>query len=279
MSDDFKFIAEIGLNHNGDVDIAKKLIKHACDCRCDIVKFQKRTPDICVPEHQKNIMKYDTPWGDITYLDYRHKVEFGLKEYDIIDEYCRYLDIDWTASVWDLKSVDFINNNYDLKYNKIPSPMLTNIELLEQVASYGRYTFISTGMSNIEDIDKAVNVFRFYGCPFELMHTVSIYPMDNKDANLRVIQTLKDRYGCRVGWSGHEEGLQVSIAAVAMGANSIERHITLSRSMWGSDQAASLGTSGLRQLSRDCRVVKEAMGDGIKRMIPEEEKKRKSLRG
>ena len=279
MDNDFKFIAEVGINHNGDVGMAKKLIKQAYDCGCNVVKFQKRTPDICVPEHQKAIMKYDTPWGDITYLEYKYKIEFEQEEYDIIDEYCRYLGIDWTASVWDIPSADFINNYHDLKYNKIPSAMLTNLELLEKVASYGRYTFISTGMSTIDEIAKAVQIFQINECPFELMHTVATYPMENKDANLKVIQTLKNMFGCRVGWSGHEEGLQVSIAAVALGANSIERHITLSRSMWGSDQAASLGPRGLEQLVRDCKVINEAIGDGIKRIIPEEEKKRKSLRG
>jgi N-acetylneuraminate synthase len=278
MPDSFKFIAEIGLNHNGDINIAKKLIKHAYDCGCDIVKFQKRTPDICVPEHQKNIMKYNTPWGDITYIDYKHKVEFDYKEYNYIDEYCKCLGIDWTASVWDLPSVYFINK-FDIKYNKIPSAMLTNINLLKAVASHGRYTFISTGMSTMDEITKAVQIFQTYGCPFELMHTVSVYPMRNDHANLKVIQTLKDKFGCRVGWSGHEEGLQISLAAVAIGATSVERHITLSRSMWGSDQAASLGVSGLRQLVRDCKIVREAMGDGVKCMLPEEDKKRKSLRG
>lgn len=274
-----KIIAEIGINHNGDLKIAKDLIKHAYNCGCDIVKFQKRTPDICVPEEQKNIMKYGTPWGDITYLDYKYKIEFEKEEYDIIDKFCKYLGIDWTSSVWDLPSVEFINS-YDIKYNKIPSAMLTNKELLEKVASYGRYTFVSTGMSTMQDIDEAVEIFKAVNCPFELMHTVSSYPMENKHANLKVIETLKNTFDCNVGWSGHEEGLQISIAAVALGASSVERHITLSRSMWGSDQSASLGKRGLKQLVRDCRIIAdEALGDGIKRLIPEEENKRKSLRG
>jgi N-acetylneuraminate synthase len=274
-----KIIAEIGINHNGDLEIAKNLIKHAANCGCDIVKFQKRTPEICVPDEQKNIMKYGTPWGDITYLEYKHKIEFQQEEYDFIDSFCKHLNIDWTSSVWDIPSVDFVNS-YDIKYNKIPSAMLTNKELLKKVASYGRHTFISTGMSTMQDIDEAVEIFKAVNCPFELMHTVSSYPMENKHANLRVIETLKNTFDCNVGWSGHEEGLQISIAAVALGASSVERHITLSRSMWGSDQSASLGKRGLKQLVRDCRIIAdEALGDGIKRLIPEEEKKRKSLRG
>jgi N-acetylneuraminate synthase len=274
----FKFIAEIGINHNGDLEVALDLIKHAENCGCDIVKFQKRTPELCVPEEQKSIMKYDTPWGDITYLDYKNRIEFGKSEYNIIDSYCKSLGIDWTASVWDLDSADFMSM-YDLKYNKIPSAMLTNLELLEHVAEQKRYTFISTGMSTIEDIERAVTLFRQLDCPFELMHTVAAYPMKNEHANLLVIPALSNQFQCNVGWSGHEEGLQVSIAAVALGATSVERHITLSRSMWGSDQAASLGVSGLRKLVRDCKVVREALGDGVKKMIPEEEKKRRSLRG
>jgi N-acetylneuraminate synthase len=273
-----KIIAEIGINHNGDLNIAKQLIQHAYNCGCDIVKFQKRTPELCVPEEQKNIMKYNTPWGDLTYLEYKYKIEFEKEEYDLIDKYCKNLGIDWTSSVWDLPSVDFVNS-YDIKFNKIPSAMLTNKKLLEKVASYGRYTFVSTGMSTIQDIDEAVDIFKTYNCPFELMHTVSTYPMKNEHANLKVIKTLRNRYNCNVGWSGHEEGLQISIAAVALGATSIERHITLSRSMWGSDQAASLGKNGLKHLVRDCRVIIESLGDGIKKLIPEEEAKRKSLRG
>jgi len=273
-----KFIAEGGINHNGDLRIAKKLITYAKECGCDIIKFQKRTPELCVPEHQKNTMKYDTPWGDITYLDYKHKIEFEKEEYDSIDEYCKILGIDWTSSVWDLPSAEFINS-YAIKFNKIPSAMLTNKELLKKVASYGRYTFVSTGMSTMQDIDEAVEIFKAVNCPFELMHTVSSYPMENKHANLKVINTLRNRYNCDVGWSGHEEGLQISIAAVALGASSVERHITLRRSMWGSDQSASLGKRGLKQLVRDCRIIAdEALGDGIKRLIPEEEKKLNTLR-
>ncbi len=274
----FKFIAEIGINHNGDLGIAKKLINVAKESGCDIVKFQKRTPALCVPEHQKNVMKYNTPWGDITYFDYKKKIEFNEPEYNEIDKYCKELKIDWTASSWDIPSAKFIES-YNVKYHKIPSAMLTNTLLLAEIASYSKYTFVSTGMSTIKDIDKAVSIFKSWGCPFELMHTVSTYPMKNEDANLKMIETLRNRYNCKVGWSGHEEGIQISIAAMALGATSVERHITLSRSMWGSDQAASLGVSGLRKLVRDCHIIRKAIGDGVKKILPEEEKKIKSLRG
>jgi N-acetylneuraminate synthase len=271
------FIGEIGINHNGDLNLAKELIAHAKACGCDVVKFQKRNPDICVPEKQKEIMKYGTPWGDITYIDYKYKVEFEEDEYDQIDKLCKELEIEWTASAWDIPSQEFLRG-YSLKYNKVASPMLTDRALLEEIASEGRHTFISTGMSTLEDIDQAVEIFKSRNCSFELMHCVSTYPLKVQDANLKLIQTLKERYQCSVGYSGHESGLQVSIAAVALGATSIERHITLDRSMWGSDQAASLGKEGLRKLVRDCRIIEGSLGDGVKRMLPQEEKKRLSLR-
>ena len=271
-SDDLLFIAEIGINHNGDLGIALELIDHAAACDCDIVKFQKRTPDVCVPEQQKGFMKYGTPWGDITYLEYKHKIEFGEKEYDAIDDLCKKKNIHWTASVWDVPSFHFLQK-YDLAYHKIPSPMLTNWELLEHVASEGRHTFISTGMSEMEDIEKAVDIFQRHGCSFELMHCVSSYPMRVEDANLRLIHTLREKFNCLVGYSGHEEGLQITIAAVALGATSVERHITLNRAMWGSDHAASLGKGGLQRLVRDCRIIRKAMGDGEKRILECERKK------
>jgi N-acetylneuraminate synthase len=276
-TDDLIFIAEVGINHNGRLDLALELIEHAAVCGCDMVKFQKRTPELCVPDHQKDIVKYDTPWGDITYLEYKHKIEFGKKEYDAIDAFCREGDMFWTASAWDLPSVEFLSN-YDLAYHKVCSPCLTNPELLESIASQQKHTFISTGMSTMEEIEKAVSVFQQHQCSFELMHCVSSYPMKNEDANLSVMQTLRDKFHCLVGYSGHEVGLQITMAAVALGATSVERHITLSRSMWGSDQAASLGKSGLQRLVRDCRIIKRAIGDGVKRVLECEEKKRKSLR-
>ena len=271
-------IAEIGINHNGDLEIAKKLIKHAKECGCDIVKFQKRNPNICIPENQKNAMKYDTPWGDISYLEYRNKIEFGEGEYNEIDRYCKFVKIDWAVSSWDLDSQHFLQK-YNLKYNKVCSPMLTNIDLLEEIAKEKKYTFVSTGMSTFEEIDRAVEIFKRRNCPFELMHCNSSYPMNPVEANLKCIHTLMERYNCNVGYSGHEAGLQVTLAAVALGATSIERHITLDRTMYGSDQAASLGPHGLRSLVRDCRIIEVALGDGVKRVFDSELKKRKQLRG
>ncbi len=271
-------IAEIGINHNGDLSIAKKLINHAKNCGCDIAKFQKRTPDICVPEDQKKIIRYNTPWGDISYLDYRYKVEFEKEEYDEIDKYCQSLNIDWTASAWDMEAQKFIQQ-YNLKYNKVSSPLLTNTEYIEMVAKEKKYTFVSTGMSTVEEIDKAVDIFRANNCPIELLHCNSSYPMKPDEANLNCIHTLRQRYNCKVGYSGHEVGLQISLAAVSIGASSIERHITLDRTMYGSDQAASLGMDALAHLVRDCRLIEAALGDGIKRVYDSELPKRKQLRG
>jgi N-acetylneuraminate synthase len=268
-------VAEIGINHNGSLSKAKALIDIAKAAGCDAVKFQKRNPDVCVPEHQKGVVK-STPWGEMTYLEYKHKIEFGKTEYDEIDKHCKQNNINWFASPWDLDSIEFLNN-YNLKYIKIPSAMLTNIPLLEGVASKNKYTFISTGMSTIEEVDKAVEIFKSHNCPFELMHCVSTYPLDYKEANLKVINQLRNRYKCKVGYSGHEKGLQISLAAVALEATSIERHITLDRTMWGTDQSASLEPGGLNKLVRDIRIIEEAMGDGIKRITPAEFLIRKKL--
>jgi len=270
-------IEEIGINHNGDLDIAKKLIDTAVLAGCDAVKFQKRTPDVCVPEAQKNILR-DTPWGNISYLDYRYHMEFGKHEFDTIDDYCKDRNISWFASVWDLESLEFMQH-YQAGYYKIPSAMLCNIELLHGVAQTGVYTFISTGMSSLEEIDAAVAIFNRHRCPFELMHCVSTYPMENSDANLHCIETLRQRYHCNVGYSGHERGLQITLAAVALGATSIERHVTIDRTMYGSDQAASLEPSGLFKLVRDIRVIEKALGDGIKRVLDSEIPIRSKLRG
>jgi N-acetylneuraminate synthase len=270
-------IEEIGINHNGDLDIAKKLIDAAVIAGCDAVKFQKRTPDVCVPELQKSVMR-DTPWGRMSYLDYRHRMEFGKNEFDAIDEYCKSRKMKWFASVWDAESLDFLES-YRTGYYKIPSAMLCNSRLLQAVASAGEYTFISTGMSSMAEVDNAVRIFREQSCPFELMHCVSTYPMENRDANLKCIHTLQQRYGCRVGYSGHERGLQISLAAVALGASSIERHVTIDRTMFGSDQAASLEPSGLFKLVRDIRVIEKALGDGVKRVLESEKPVRSKLRG
>jgi len=273
-----KFITEIGINHNGSLEIAKKLINMSNEVGADIVKFQKRTLDTCVPENMKKVVRYDTPWGDITYLEYRQKVEFWEKEYDEIDEYCKKLGIKWTASAWDIEAQKFMKR-YDLDYHKIASAVLTNTELLQMVADEGKHTFISTGMSTIEEIDKAVEIFRDKDCSFELMHTTSSYPLSPEEANLRCIPMLRERYKCNVGYSGHEPGLQISIAAVVFGITSLERHITLDRSMWGSDHAASLEKRGIENLIRDVKIIQQALGDGIKKIYPEELKKRKQLRG
>ena len=269
-------IAEIGINHIGDIDIAKQLIDMAKNAGCDAVKFQKRTPEICVPEKQKGRI-LETPWGVMTYLEYRHKVEFGKVEYDIIDDYCRQRGIDWFASPWDVESQKFLRQ-YDLKYNKVASPMLTNTPLLEIIAEENKHTFISTGMNTYEAIDKAVDLFRKYGCPFTLMHCVSKYPIPDEECNLLVINRLKERYNCPVGYSGHEVSVLPSVLAAALGAVAIERHITLDRAMWGSDQAASLEKRGLELVARDTKLVAGILGDGVKRVSPEEKTVAERLR-
>ena len=267
-------IAEIGINHNGDVNIAKLLILEAQKAGFNAVKFQKRTvKEVYSPSDLDR--HRDSPFGT-TNREQKNGLEFGKNEYDEIDRYCKEIGIDWFASAWDLDSQEFISR-YNLKFNKIASPMLTIEPLLNKVASEGRYTFISTGMSTIEEIDNAVSIFRKHRCQFELMHCNSSYPMKDSEANLNMIPALKERYDCDVGYSGHERGLSISLAAVAMGATSIERHITLDRTMYGSDQAASLGLPGVRRLVRDIRVVESALGDGKKRIYESEEGSRKKL--
>ena len=267
-------IAEIGINHNGDVSLAKKLIKEAKEAGFDAVKFQKRTiEEVYTPEDLDR--PRESPFGT-TNRQQKNGLEFGKKEYNIINSYCKKIGIDWFASSWDLQSQDFLRQ-YNLKYNKIASAMLTIEPLLRKVAEERRYTFISTGMSIIEEIDNAVDIFKEYNCPFELMHCNSSYPMRDDEANLKMISTLRKRYRCNVGYSGHERGLSISLAAVALGATSIERHITLDRTMYGSDQAASLGLPGVRRIVRDIRVVEQAMGDGEKRIYESEIASRKKL--
>lgn len=270
-------IEEIGLNHNGDLDIARKLIDVAAFAGCDAVKFQKRTPHLCVPDAQKHVMR-DTPWGRMSYLDYRYRVEFEREVYDEIDRYCREKDIAWLASPWDIPSYEFLQH-YTPSYCKIPSAMLTNHDLLHVVASGKQKTFISTGMSTMQEIEVAVNLFETHNCPFELMHCTSTYPMESEEANLRCIPMLRERFGCNVGYSGHERGLQITLAAVALGVTSVERHVTLDRTMWGSDHAASLEPGGLMKLVRDIRIIEAALGDGVKRVFDSELPIRKKLRG
>jgi N-acetylneuraminate synthase len=259
-------VAEIGINHNGDVGIAKRLIDVAVVAGCNAVKFQKRDPDSCVPLSQQNKMR-ETPWGYITYLEYRRKVEFGEKEYKEIDDYCRKKNVQWFVSSWDQVSLEALAD-FDLPCYKISSACLTDINLLKAFRSKKKPLILSTGMSTIEQIDKAVEVLGKKD--LIILHSTSTYPAYYEELNLRAIKTLRERYGVLVGYSGHETGIASSVAAVALGACMIERHITLDRSMWGSDQAASLEPSGTIRLVRDIRLVETSMGDGIKRVFDRE---------
>lgn len=269
-------IAEIGINHNGDLQIAKKLIDAVFACQWDCVKFQKRDPDICVPEHQKAVMR-DTPWGRMTYLEYRKKIEFNKKHYDYIDRYCREKPLAWTASVWDVPSLRFIAD-YDVPFLKIPSAKLTDKELLIETAKLRKPMVISTGMSTLKEIDIAVNIAEKYGDSFVLMYTNSAYPTPKDELNIRCIQTLRDRYKCVVGYSGHEDDLEPTVFAVALGAMVIERHITLDHKMWGTDQQASVEVMGMDILCKRIRNVKDILGDGAKKISKSEIPVRERLR-
>ena len=251
-------IAEIGINHNGDVNIAKQLIKKAKDTGFNSVKFQKRTIDIVYDKETLDTQR-ESPWGKTT-REQKMGLEFEKSEYDEIDKYCKELNIDWFASAWDIKSLEFLDN-YDLKYHKIASAMIVDKEFLNEVAKRKKHTFISTGMSTKENIDNAVNIFRKNNCSFELMHCVSTYPMKIEDANLITINQLKKEYDCNVGYSGHENGVLISVAAVMLGITSLERHITLDRTMYGSDQAASLELSGMKNLSESIDKVILSFGE------------------
>lgn len=268
-------IAEVGINHNGDVKLAKKLIDGAIFAGCDAVKFQKRTIDKVYSKEELDKQR-ESPWGTLN-RDQKEGLELKKENYDEISGYCREKGMTWFASAWDTESQDFLRG-YDLEYNKIASAMLTHRELLEKVAEERKPTFISTGMSSMDEIEKAVNVFRKAGCPFELMHCNSTYPMNDAEANLSLIPTLKKQFGCKVGYSGHEVGLVTACAAVALGAASIERHITLDRSMYGSDQAASVEVMGFYRLVNYIRTIEVAMGDGIKRVTGTEENIKSKLR-
>jgi N-acetylneuraminate synthase len=267
-------IAEIGLNHNGDVGIAKQLIDIAVGAGCDAVKFQKRTPEICVPPEQR-LIERETPWGRMTYMDYRYRVEFEEEQYSEIDNYCSKLGVHWFASPWDVPSVHFLQR-YDVVTYKVASASLTDHELLRAIRETGKPIILSTGMSTLEEIDRAVEVVGTER--LIMLHATSTYPMPAHEANLRTINTLADRYGVPIGYSGHERGLQISLAAVALGAVAVERHITLDRTMWGSDQAASLEPEGLRHLVRDIRILQDALGDGVKRVFEGELAPRARLR-
>jgi len=267
-------IAEIGINHNGSLDLAKQLINEAAIAGCDAVKFQKRTIDeVYSPEELDKAR--ESPFGN-TNRDQKNGLEFSLEDFEMINSHCAEKKIDWFVSCWDINSQK-IMRKFDLKYNKVASAMLTKKELLNEIASEKKYTFISTGMSTTNEIRDAINVFQGNNCDFELMHCNSSYPMENKDANLNMISTLRDEFKCDVGYSGHERGLQISIAAVALGATSIERHITLDRTMYGSDQSASIEAKGLGQLVRDIRIIEEALGDGKKNITSREKEIREKL--
>jgi N-acetylneuraminate synthase len=267
-------IGEIGINHNGDLEVAKRLIDIAADAGCDAVKFQKRTPEICVPADQRDVMR-DTPWGRMSYLDYRYRVEFDEDGYREIANYSEKRGLHWFASPWDVPSVEFLER-LDVVTHKVASASLTDHELLAALRDTGKPIILSTGMSTIEEIDAAVGVLGTGR--LVLLHATSTYPMPPHEANLRTIETLSQRYGVPVGYSGHERGLQISLGAVALGAVAVERHITLDRTMWGSDQAASLEPEGLRHLVRDIRILGDAMGDGVKRVYEGELAPRRRLR-
>lgn len=268
--------AEIGINHNGDLELARRLIDVAAAGGCDAVKFQKRTIDnVYTKDFLDSPRK--SPWGD-TQRAQKEGLEFDRQEYDEIDSYCKEQGIDWFASAWDIDAQKFLRQ-YDLKYNKVASALLVRDDLLEEIASEGKYTFIATGMSTMDEIDHAVNIFERAGCPYELMHCNSTYPMAAEDANLKLIRMLADRYHCKVGYSGHEEGIMVSTLAVAAGATSIERHITLDKSMYGSDQKSSIEPDELRKLVRDIRDAEKIMGSGEKVLTAKEKEIRKKLRG
>jgi len=268
-------IAEIGINHNGDIDVAKRLIAAAKEADCDAVKFQKRTIE---KVYSKEFL--DSPrksqWGN-TQREQKMGLEFGLADYKEIDCFCKEKGIEWFASAWDIEAQHFLRQ-FDLPYNKIASAMNSNNEFLCEVADEGKYTFISTGMSSYDEIDNAVEIFRNSGCSFELMHCSSIYPMPKEQANLKMIETLRNRYNCKVGYSGHETGRVISLSATVLGATSIERHITLDRAMHGSDHAASLEISDVERLVKDIRLVETIMGDGKKSMSNEELAVRKKLK-
>jgi N-acetylneuraminate synthase len=259
-------IAEIGLNHNGDIEIAKQLIDVAADAGAQAVKFQKRTPEISTPEHMKQTPR-ETPWGTMTYLEYRYRVEFDKDQYLEIGRYSTEKGLDWFASPWDEPSVDFLEE-IDVPAHKVASASVTDLGLLRRLKDTGKPVILSTGMSTMEQIDRAIDTLGTEN--LILLHATSTYPLPPEEANLRMIGTLASQYDVPIGYSGHEPGLQISIAAVALGAKVVERHITLDRTMWGSDHAASLEPHGFSNLVRDIRVIEQALGDGVKKVFPGE---------
>lgn len=261
-------IAEIGINHNGSLKIAKKLMDIAKDQNFDCVKFQKRDPDVCVPDSQKLKMR-ETPWGNLTYLDYKKKIEFNFNDFKKLKQYAKKIKIDIFASCFDTNSLKIIRK-LNFEFNKVPSAMITNLEFLINVAKQKKITFISTGMCEMSDIKKAIKIFKKHNCRFILMHCVSLYPCPEEKLNLNMIKTLKKKFNCPVGYSGHEPSVSPSIFAFMLGANIIERHITLDRSMWGTDQAASLSPDGMKMFSSVIKKSSKIFGDGIKKFYKEE---------
>ena len=269
-------IAEIGINHNGSLKLAKKLIDLAAKCKFDAVKFQKRDLDVCIPENQKSIMR-ETPWGIMTYLEYKKKIEFSIPQYKQIDKYCKKKRILWFASSWDLNSQKTMRR-FKFKYNKVASAMITNTKLLELISKEKKTTLISTGMCNYSDIKKAVKIFRKNKCKFILMHCVSTYPCKEEHLNLSMIEKLKKDFKCTVGYSGHEKIVSPTIVAYMLGAEYLERHITLDRAMWGTDQAASLSEDGIKNLSDIVNKIPGVMGKPVKKYFDEEKRMSQKMR-
>ncbi len=269
-------IAEIGINHNGSLKLAKELILKAKDCGFDYVKFQKRDLNICIPEEIK-YQERRSPWGRITYIEYKKKIEFTRKSYDLINNFCKKNKISFLCSAWDLNSLKFLKK-YKFKINKIPSALITNLKFLDAVAKQKKKTLISTGMSTMRNISKAVKIFRKNKCNFVLMHCISEYPCPEHKLNLNMILTLKKKFRCEVGYSGHETSVSPSLFAWSLGADYIERHITLDRSMWGTDQAASLEEQGMRALSNTLQKAPNLLGNGIKKFDSIEKKMLKKFK-
>lgn len=261
-------IGEIGINHNGDINLAKKIIVQAKKAGFDSVKFQKRNPEISTPSEKKNENR-STPWGVMSYLDYKKKIEFSRVEYNEINRFCKKIKIDWFASAWDIDSLNFLKK-YDLKYNKVPSAMLTNLELIEAIANQKKKTFISTGMSNYKILDKVIKIFKKKKCKFQLLHCVSTYPAKLEDLNLKMIEKLKKKYKSEIGYSGHESSVGPSVFACCLGATTIERHITIDRTLWGTDQASSLELNGMISLVEMVRKFEICYGNGVKKFLKEE---------
>ena len=275
IGDSKYLIAEIGINHNGDLKLAKEMVRAAKNSGADAVKFQKRTPEICVPEHMKSVMR-ETPWGQMTYLEYKKRLEFGESEFEELRELAYALEVDFSVSAWDLPSLEFVMN-YDLSFSKVASALATNDEFLRALAQKEIPIVASTGMCTIAEIDKLVEILRPSNSLI-LMHSVSTYPADVRDLNLRVITTLQKRYDLEVGYSGHEVSVSPSIVAATLGARVIERHFTVDRSLWGTDQSASLEPEAFKRLSGSLSKVSSSLGDGVKRITAEEQEVAQKLR-